>query len=115
MTKLDDNSGATYGPSWQDVAEYSRDVFGATGWQVTWEAHVENIAGRVRTYWKVHARRPSRLGAGYPPVYTRGDFFPSVMSKTVPALLHRLIAQVDADLAKAKDGAEQDLPLLRRG
>lgn len=106
--------GTTYGPSWNDVATYALEIWGSTGWKVHWDAHVENIAGRPRTYWKVHAVRPAHLGSGLPPVFTRGDFFPAVDAATVPALLHRLLAKLDGDLAQTTDKAPLgDLPLFR--
>lgn len=114
MAIKDYEGGTTYGPSWVDCVAASLELQGSTGWKVYWDAHLEHVGGRPRAYWKVHAVRPSHLGAEAPPVITRGDFFPSPRSATVPGLLHRLLAEVDSDLARVlKRDALSELPLFR--
>lgn len=111
MSIKDPTRDAEYGPSWNDVYVFAEEVYKATKWPIRIAMHTEVIQGRARGYWRVIATRPETGFESAPPMFVRGAFFPSIDHKTVPGLLHRLIAEVDHDLAKLILGGG-DLPLF---
>lgn len=96
------------GPSWEDVGGFIRLV------ERTARVHLhisttvvwDDRKRRERYTWVVEAAHASRTGRGAA-VVRRWATYPSVGVRTVPALLYRLVAEVDAELEEHERARER--------
>lgn len=97
-----------HGPSWDDVGsllrlvERTSHVHIEVHSKVVWDA----AKRREKWTWVLEATRSGRAGRGEAPVRVWGNF-PSVGVRTVPALLYRLVTEVDHALEQQEAQAEQ--------
>ena len=101
--------GGTYGPGWADV-EQSIQAFGKR-WGGYWTVRI-HPATRRGSHWRlsvVCSRRYGSRGSGGDGEDTVGELYPTSDGISMPALMHKLLYELDRKLESRAGRAERQM------